>query len=359
MEVAWYMYVGFIAFVIAMLLVDLKLFHTETQEPSMKQSGAWVAVWVSLAITFGIVVYFWKGSTTAAEYFTGYIIEYSLSVDNMFVFVVIFAYFKVPLAYQHNVLFYGILGAMVFRGIFIALGVALIENFEWLLYIFGGFLIFTAYRIAKGAAEVHPEHNPILRMLERRFRTTSKYHGQAFFIMEQGKRVATPLFIVLAFIEMTDVLFAVDSIPAIFGITTDPFIILTSNVFAILGLRALYFLLAGSMDRFHLLKYGLAVVLGFVGVKMLLGAVGCSGHSTFCEDGGIHIPIWLSLGFIIAVLGVTVVLSLRLPPTKSEEHIAEGGGLEELRRIEEMSPHLRGEHEGKLEAEDRARQDDT
>ncbi len=260
----WYLYAGFIGFVILMLLVDLKLFHAEEHEPTNKESGTWVAVWVALAVVFGIIVYFWKGSTTAAEYFAGYLIEYSLSVDNMFVFIVIFSYFQIPKALQHQVLFYGILGAMIFRGIFIAAGVALIHNFEWIIYVFGAFLIFTAFRIAKGTEDVDPEHNPIIKLFRKRFPTTSEFHGQALFVMEQGKKVATPLFVALLFIEFTDIVFALDSIPAVLAITEDSFIVLTSNVFAILGLRALYFLLAGSMDKFHLLKYGLAIILAFV-----------------------------------------------------------------------------------------------
>jgi len=299
----WYLYAGFIAFVVAMLLVDLKLFHQKEHAPSPKESGVWVAVWVGLALIFGIVVWIWRGSTSAGEYFAGYLIEYSLSVDNMFVFVVIFSYFAVPRAYQHQVLFYGILGAIVFRGIFIALGTALVNNFEWVIYVFGAFLIYTAVRIGRGQAEnIHPEENVVLQFFQRRFPTTTNYHGQKLFVVENGKRLATPLFIVLLFIETTDILFAVDSIPAIFAVTRDSFIVLTSNVFAILGLRALYFLLAGVMDRFHLLKYGLAVILAFVGSKMLLEAV------------DVEIPIWLSLTVIVTVLGVTGFLSLKAPP---------------------------------------------
>jgi tellurite resistance protein TerC len=312
--VPWYLYVGFIAFVLAMLFVDLKLFHRDEHDPTPKESGSWVAVWIALALTFGVVVFFWRGPQEAGEFFAGYLIEYSLSVDNMFVFVLIFTYFKVPFAYQHQVLFYGILGALVFRGLFIWLGVALIQNFEWVIYVFGAFLVFTAFRLARGGVEVHPEDNPVLQFLRRRLRTTTRYDGQKFFTIENGKRLATPLLIVLLFIEMTDIIFAVDSIPAIFGITERPFIVLTSNVFAILGLRALYFLLADVMDRFHLLKYGLAAILGFVGVKMLATAISCKGVSTFCDGHHLTVPIWLSLSFIVGVLGVTVWLSLRYPP---------------------------------------------
>ena len=316
--VPWYLYAGFIAFVLAMLLVDLKLFHTEEHDPTPKESGMWVAIWVGLALAFGVIVWGWKGGTRAAEYFAGYLIEYSLSVDNMFVFVLIFQYFKVPFRFQHQVLFYGILGAMIFRGIFIAAGVALVENFEWIIYVFGAFLIFTAFRIARGTEEVHPENNPILKFAQKRVRSTTRFDGQKLFTIENGKRVATPLFIVLLFIEMTDIVFAIDSIPAIFAITRDPFIILTSNVFAILGLRALYFLLADFIGRFHLLHYGLAVVLGFVGLKMLGTAIECSGESLFCHNHHVAVPIWLSLAFIVATLAVTVVLSLVTTP--SDDH---------------------------------------
>lgn len=325
MDVAWYIYAAFIAFVLAMLFADLKLFHSKEHEPTVRESAAWVAVWVSLALAFGVGLYLWAGGERAGEYFAGYLIEYSLSVDNMFVFVVIFSYFSVPRAYQHQVLFFGILGAIIFRGLFIALGVILIERFEWVIYIFGAFLIYTAWRIARGLAEnIHPEDNPVLKWARRRFRTTTRFDGQNLFTVENGKRLATPLFIVLLFIETTDIVFALDSIPAIFGITREPFIVLTSNVFAILGLRALYFLLAGGMDKLHLLKYGLAVVLGFVGVKMIGEAIPCSGHGMFCHEGHVSVPIWLSLAFIITVLGITAFLSFKLSPdaqAKIEEEL--------------------------------------
>ena len=304
-DVPWYYFVGFIAFVIAMLLVDLKFFHTEAHTPTLKESSAWVAVWVSLAVIFGIGMWIIRGGTAGGEFFAGYLIEYSLSVDNMFVFVLIFSYFQVPVAYQHQVLFFGILGAMIFRGLFIFAGTALINSFEWVIYIFGAFLIFTAFRIAFGSEEVHPENNPVLRFARKRLRTTTEFDGQKLFTLENGKRVATPLFITLLFIEVTDIIFAVDSIPAIFAVTRDPFIVLTSNVFAILGLRALYFLLAQSMDRFHLLRYGLGIILAFVGTKMIL------------ELADFHIPIWLSLVVIITVLAATAVLSLLRPPKET------------------------------------------
>ncbi|MGH2809208.1 MAG: TerC family protein [Actinomycetota bacterium] len=317
--VPWYLYVGFIAFVLAMLVVDLKMFHAEEHDPTPRESGTWVAIWVTLALLFGGIVWIWKGAGPAGEYFAGYLIEYSLSVDNMFVFVLIFSYFKVPFSYQHQVLFYGILGALIFRGIFIALGVALIQNFDWVIYVFGIFLIITAVRLAIAHEEVDPEHNSILRFLQTHVRAVARYDHQKFFTIENGTRVATPLLIVLLFIELTDIVFAVDSIPAIFGITDDPFIVLTSNVFAILGLRALYFLLADVMGRFHLLKYGLAVILGFVGVKMLLE----QGIPVVGWEA--HVPIWLSLLVIIAVLLVSGVLSLLIPPKGEAVHPPRAG----------------------------------
>lgn len=309
-DVPWYYFVGFIAFVIAMLLIDLKFFHTEAHAPTLKESSAWVAVWVSLAVIFGIGMWIIRGGTAGGEFFAGYLIEYSLSVDNMFVFLLIFSYFQVPAAYQHQVLFFGILGAMIFRGLFIFAGTALINSFEWVIYVFGAFLVFTAFRLAFGNEEVHPENNPVLRFARKRLRTTTDFHGQKLFTMENGKRVATPLFITLLFIEVTDIIFAVDSIPAIFSVTRDTFIVLTSNVFAILGLRALYFLLAGSMNKLHLLKYGLALILAFVGVKMLLESI----HFEF--------PIWASLTAIIGILGLTAALSFKFPP-KEEPTLAE------------------------------------
>ena len=295
------LYGGFLAFVLAMLLVDLKVFHAKPKKDSTKEAALWAAFWIGLGVIFGVIVYFMKGPTAAGEYAAGFLIEKALSVDNIFVFLVIFSYFQVRPEYQHHVLFYGILGAIVFRAIFIAAGVTLINRFEWVLYLMGALLIYTAYRITKGTASVHPENNPVLKLFKKRFPTTTKFHGQKLFAIENGRRVATPLFVVLLVVEVTDIAFAVDSIPAIFAITRDPFIILSSNVFAILGLRALYFLLAGSIEKFHLLKYGLGLILGFVGVKMLL-------HEYW------HPPIAVSLGVIVVTLTVTVIASLKIPP---------------------------------------------
>jgi tellurite resistance protein TerC len=299
----WYVFVAAVAFVVAMLVVDLRFFHGEDHEPTAKEAGTWLAVWVAMGIAFGLFLLIWKGSNEGGKYFAGYLIEYSLSVDNMFVFVVIFTYFQVPSKYQHQVLFFGILGAIVFRGAFILLGIALVRSLEWIVYLFGAFLLITAFRMVRGQTEVSPEDNPILRFLQRRLPTTSQYHDGKFWIKEEtGRRVLTPLLIVLIFIDLIDIAFAIDSIPAILAITTKPYLVLTSNMFAILGLRALYFFLAKSVDRFHLLKYGLAVILAFVGVKMLLGAV----H--------VEISTVVSLIVIALVLATTVVLSLKIEP---------------------------------------------
>jgi tellurite resistance protein TerC len=296
-------FVAAVAFVVAMLVVDLRFFHGEDHEPTAKEAGTWLAVWVAMGIAFGLFLLIWKGSNEGGKYFAGYLIEYSLSVDNMFVFVVIFTYFQVPSKYQHQVLFFGILGAIVFRGAFILLGIALVRSLEWIVYVFGAFLLITAFRMVRGQTEVSPEDNPILRFLQKRLPTTSQYHDGRFWIKEAtGRRVLTPLLIVLIFIDLIDIAFAIDSIPAILAITTKPYLVLTSNMFAILGLRALYFFLAKSVDRFHLLKYGLAVILAFVGVKMLLGAV----H--------VEISTAVSLVVIALVLATTVVLSLKIEP---------------------------------------------
>jgi TerC family integral membrane protein len=300
--VPWYVFLGAVAFVVAMLLVDLKFFHGDDHEPTAKEAGAWLAVWVAMGVAFGLFLLLWKGSDEGGKYFAGYLIEYSLSVDNMFVFVVIFTYFQVPSAYQHQVLFWGILGAILFRGAFILLGIALVRSLEWIVYVFGAFLLITAFRMVRGQTEVSPEDNPVLRFLQKRLPTTPRYHGPRFLVVEDGRRVLTPLLVVLIFIDLIDIAFAIDSIPAILAITTKPYLVLTSNMFAILGLRALYFFLAKSVDRFHLLKYGLAVILAFVGAKMLLGAI------------DVEISTFVSLVVIAVILGVTVLLSLKIEP---------------------------------------------
>ncbi len=300
------LWVGFTLVVLVLLFLDLGVFHREAREVSRKEAGIWSAVWISLALVFNAGIYYTNGSEPALEFLAGYLIEKSLSVDNIFVFLLIFSYFSVPLAYQHRVLFWGILGALVMRGIFIALGATLLHYFHWIIYIFGAFLIFTGIKLAiSEETESDPEDNPAIRLLRRILPVTDKYESQHFFVRRGGQLFATPLLVVLVSVESTDLVFAIDSIPAIFAVTDDPFIVYTSNVFAILGLRALYFLIAGVLDLFVYLRIGLGVVLGFVGVKMLLVDV-------------YPIPIGLSLGVIALVLTATIVASLLFPPSESE-----------------------------------------
>jgi len=296
---------GFNLLVIAMLALDLGVFHRKDHKIGMKESLIWSVIWVLVALVFNVFVYFWKGPNTALEFFTGYLIERSLSVDNLFVFLLIFSYFKVPEQYQYKVLFWGIIGALVFRGIFIALGTFLIAQFSWILYIFGAFLVYAGIKMAfAGDKEIEPEKNPTLRIMRKIIPISKKYREGHFFTIKNGKKLATPLLVVLVVVESTDVVFAMDSIPAIFAITLDPFIVYSSNVFAILGLRALYFALAALMDMFHYLKYGLGLILSLVGLKMLLASF-------------FHIPIWIALGSIILILVVSTVLSILFP--KKEE----------------------------------------
>ncbi len=296
----WF-WVGFNLFVLAMLALDLGVFHRKPHEVRFKEAMAWTGVWVVLALTFNVAVYHWWGAQTGLEFLTGYLIEKSLSIDNVFVFLLIFSYFKVPSKYQHEVLFWGILGALIFRAIFIAVGITLLEHFHWLVYVFGAFLVFTGVKLAlEKDKEIHPERNPILRLFRRIMPVTEQYEEGKFFVRKNGRTWATPLFVVLLVIETTDVIFAVDSIPAILAITKDPFIVYTSNVFAILGLRALYFALAGIMRLFHHLHYGLAAILGFVGIKMILSDI-------------YKIPIMVSLSFILSALALSIIASLLWP----------------------------------------------
>ena len=291
----------FNVFIIAMLIVDLVVLHKEDEPVSIKEALYWTGAWIILALIFGIGVYYYMGSQTALDYYTGYLIEKSLSVDNIFVFLLVFTYFKVPDEFQHKVLFWGIFGALVMRLIFIFTGVALIERFHWIIYVFGGFLVFTGIKLAmEKDKEVHPERNPILKLVRRFFPTTKSYHGSKFFIRKMGRLIATPLFIVLVVIETTDLVFALDSIPAILAITRDEFIIYSSNAFAILGLRALYFAVAGIMRLFHYLHYGLSLILVFVGIKMLL--------SDFY-----HIPTPYALAFIGGSLALSIIASVLYP----------------------------------------------
>jgi tellurite resistance protein TerC len=307
-ESIW-MWVGFNAFVLGMLALDLFVFHRKAHEVSLREAAGWSVFWVALALTFNAGVWRVLGPERGLEFLTGYLIEKALSVDNIFVFVLIFSYFNVPAKYQHRILFWGIIGALIMRGAMIGAGAALIHQFHWIIYIFGAFLVFTGIRMAThDEVDIEPESNPVIRLVRKLWPVTNQYHGQKFFVIDRTRRrrlVATPLFVVLIMVETTDLIFAVDSIPAIFAITTDTFIVFTSNVFAILGLRALYFLLAGVIHRFHFLKLGLSVVLVFVGLKMLLAEV-------------YKIPIGLSLLVIAGVLGSSVGASL-LFPKKAEE----------------------------------------
>jgi tellurite resistance protein TerC len=306
MEQLW-PWLGFTAFVLAMLALDLGVFHRKAHEVSTREAAAWSAVWVALALTFGYGVHRFMGADAGLQFLTGYLVEKALSVDNVFVFVLVFSYFRVPARYQHRVLFWGILGALVMRGAMIAAGAALLHRFHWVVYVFGAFLVLTGVRMARQAEHaIDPERNPVIRLVRRLLPVARSYHGQQFFAREAGRLVATPLFVVLAFVETTDLIFAVDSIPAVFAVTTDPFLVYTSNVFAILGLRALYFLLAGVIHRFHFLKQGLAAVLVFVGAKMLLADV-------------VEVPVGISLGVIGAVLGTSVAASLLFPKEAAEE----------------------------------------
>ena len=297
-DTTW-LWIGFNVFVLAMLALDLGVFHRKSHVVSLKESLTWTTVWVTLALVFNVGVWHFAGPQKGLEFFTGYVIEKSLSVDNVFVIALLFSYFAVPPVYQHKVLFWGILGALVMRAIMIVAGAALIAKFAWIIYIFGGFLLLTGIKMmVKREEEIHPERNPVVKWFKRMMPVTSDYRGDRFFVREGGIRQATPLFVVLLLVEFTDLIFAVDSIPAIFAVTTDPFIVYTSNVFAILGLRSLYFALGGVMDKFHYLKIGLGAVLTFVGVKMLLA------HSAW------PIPTFTSLGVIVLILTTAVVASL-------------------------------------------------
>jgi tellurite resistance protein TerC len=299
-------WVAFNAFVLAVLAVDLGVIQRRAHAIGVREAAAWVALWATLAGAFGLGVLHTRGSQAALEFFAGYLVEQSLSVDNIFVFVLIFSYFRVPAKYQRRVLSWGILGALVMRGVMIAAGAYLIHRFHWITYVFGAFLVVTGARMAmQHDTAIEPEANPVIRLIRRLVPVTKRYHEERFFIRRGGVWAATPLFIVLVLLETTDLVFALDSIPAVFGVTRDPFIVYTSNVFAILGLRSLYFLLAGIVERFHYLRVGLSVVLAFVGVKMLLVDI-------------YPIEIGPSLGVIGGVLAVAVGASLLFPKREGE-----------------------------------------
>lgn len=307
----WWFYLGFTLFVLLMLALDLGVFHREAHKVSFKEATIWSAVWVLLALAFNLLLYFYSsskfgesvGKEISLQFLAGYIVEKSLSVDNIFVFVVVFSYFAIPAKYQHRVLFYGIIGALIFRGIFIAAGAWLMQ-FHWVPYFFGAFLIITGIKLVfSSEKEIHPERNLIIRLFKKFVPVTTEFQGQSFFIIQNKKLFATPLFIALLFLEMTDIIFAIDSVPAIFALTNEPMIVFTSNIFAILGLRAMYFMLSGAIDKFHLLKYGLAIVLVFVGLKMV-----------WLNDAfGGKFPITWSLGFIFSVIMLAVIASLLFP----------------------------------------------
>ena len=298
-ETSLWLWVGFNAFILAMLALDLGVFHRKSHEVSVKEATIWSGVWIALAMLFNAGIWYFRGAEAGIQFFTGYLIEKSLSVDNIFVIALIFGFFAVPKAYQHRVLFWGILGALVMRAIFILAGAALLARFHWIIYIFGAFLLFTGIKMALHRhEEIHPEHNPVLKLVRRLVPVTNDYHAGHFFARHAGKLMATPLFLVLVLVETTDLIFAVDSIPAIFAVTEDPFLVYTSNIFAILGLRSLYFVLAGVMDKFVYLKLGLSAILGFVGAKMLLTEV-------------YKIPATVSLLVVVSMLAVAVVASLR------------------------------------------------
>ena len=306
----WF-WVGFIAFVLVMLTLDLGVFHRKAHVVKPKEAGGWVAFWVSLALLFaaGIWLLERRGTITPMDgagavwltFLTGYVIELSLSVDNLFVIIVIFDYFRVPAIAQHRVLFYGILGAIIMRGIFIGIGAFLLARFHWILYVFGAMLLITGIRMMfKQDEEFEGDQNKIVKLVRRYVPLTNRYDGTKFFTVENGVRIATPLFLVLVLVEFTDLIFAVDSIPAIFGITRDPFIVFTSNIFAILGLRSMFFLLAAVVEKFYLLKYGLAIILSFIGVKMLI-------------ESWYHIPIMVSLAIVLGTLALSIAASMVWP----------------------------------------------
>jgi tellurite resistance protein TerC len=304
----WWFYGLFLLFVFAMLALDLGVFNRKAHVVSFKEATVWSIIWVVLALTFNFLFYQYAldrfgaetAKTLALEFLSGYVVEYSLSIDNIFVFVLVFSYFAIPAKYKHRVLFYGILGALFFRAIFIAVGSALMQ-FHWVIYLFGGFLIITGIKMMfSHQEEIEPEKNFLIRIFTRFMPVTNTIEGKDFFVKKSGVTYATPLFIALLFLEATDIVFAVDSVPAIFALTNEPLIVFTSNIFAILGLRSMYFMLAGAIDKFHLLKYGLSVVLIFVGLKMV-----------WLNDfyGG-KFPISYSLGIILGVIGISVIASL-------------------------------------------------
>jgi len=328
-------WLAFAAMVTVLLALDLTVFHRHAQEPTLRESAFWTCFWSALAFSFNGFVWWWLGGKAAVEFLTGYLVEWSLSMDNVFVFAVVFGYFKVPLKYQYRVLFWGILGAVLMRLTFVLVGTELIRRFEWILWLFGGFLVYTGLKLAFGDEEVHPEDNFLLKLVRTFLPVTNQPAGDRFFVRENGRLVATPLFLVLLVVESTDVLFAVDSVPAIFGVVDQKepyfrFIVFTSNVFAILGLRALYFLLAGVMDLFRFLNYGLSAVLVFVGGKMIAEAARhnewLAARGGWDAHGGGHlVPPWLSLLVVVGLIGTSIAASLLFPSRDHAPEVADGG----------------------------------
>ena len=313
----WWLYAGFLIFVLSMLAIDLGIFNRKEHDVSFKEASTWSAVWVLLALTFAGGFYWYTlgkfgpevAERSVLEFLTGYVLEYSLSVDNIFIFVLVFSYFGIPAKYKHRVLFYGILGALIFRAIFIGLGSALMQ-FHWVIYLFGAFLIVTGIKMFfTNNEEIEPEKNFLIRIFRKFMPVTDKIEGKKFFVRHGGKLHATPLFIALLFLEATDIIFAVDSVPAIFAVTSEPFIVFTSNIFAILGLRSLFFMLAGVIDKFYLLKFGLAIVLVFVGLKMVWLNDAFNGK----------FPISYSLLLIVLIIASSIVLSLLFPKDEGHE----------------------------------------
>jgi tellurite resistance protein TerC len=307
MNMPW-LWAGTLLLVAGLIVLDLFVFHKNAHEIKFREAIRLSLFWIGVALAFNAFIYFYLGPRSGLEFLAGYVIEESLSVDNLFVFIMIFSYFKVPALYQHKILYWGIVGALAMRAIFIFMGVALIQRFSWMTFVFGAFLIYTGIKMVFGdGGDADPGKNPIVSWIKKFVPMTTSLGGGRFFVRERDRWMATPLFLVLIVVETTDVIFAVDSIPAVLGVSKDPFIIFSSNMFAILGLRALYFALAGVMGLFHYLKYGLAGVLCFVGAKMLLEHV-------------VHVPIWISLGIVGVILGASVVASIALPPPSNTHH---------------------------------------
>jgi tellurite resistance protein TerC len=303
-----WLWLGFSLFILTMLSLDLGLFNRKAHSIKYREAWIWTAVWITLASIFAALVFYYQGRDKGLEFVTGYVVELSLSVDNLFVFLLIFSYFKVPARFQHRVLFWGVMGALIMRLTMIFIGAALIERFHWIIYIFGAFLVYTGIKMFKqDEIEIQPEQNPMVRLVTRFFPISRSYDEEKFFTTINGKRTGTLLLLVLIVVEVTDLVFAVDSIPAIFVITRDTFIVYTSNVFAILGLRSMYFLLAGVVDKFRYLRVGLAIVLTFIGIKMLITAL------------GVHIPTKFSLAFVALVLLGSIVASFLFPSDETSK----------------------------------------